>query len=148
MILHWAMSLVWSHDHFICNCIRQLFLNTIILALAIFGHCRKDAIPIIAVHDRVNSNYQANWPNCCKFSGQWPRSLWNLWRWKSQFTPQPATQFTVLYHWEVSVRISTLTLRFHGNLSYFLFILLCCDRIYIYTHHVGYVCSLCISIVL
>ena len=36
-----------------------------------------------------------------------------------------ATQFTVLYHWEVLVRISTLTLRFHGNLSYFLFIWHC-----------------------
>ena len=25
----------------------------------------------------INPNYQVNWPNCCKFSGQWPRSLWN-----------------------------------------------------------------------
>ena len=68
---------------------------------------------------QTSTNYQVNRPNCCKFSGQWPRSLWNPRRWKSQFTPQPATQFTALYHWEVSVRISTRTLRFHGNLSYF-----------------------------
>ena len=52
-----------------------------------------------------------------------------------------ATQFTVLYHWEVSVRISTLTLRFHGDLSYFLLMVHCQDRIYIYIHHVGYVCK-------
>ena len=82
---------------------------------------------------QINPNYPVNWPNCCKFSGQWPRSLWNPRRWKSQFTPQPATQFTVLYHWEVSVRISTVTLRFCENLSYFLFILHCYKRIYIDT---------------
>ena len=94
---------------------------------------------------QMSTNYQVNWPNCSKFLGQWPRSKWNQQRWKSQFTLQPATQFTVLYHWEVSVRISTLTLLFHGNLSYFLFILHCYERIYI--HHVGYVCSVRISIV-
>ena len=55
---------------------------------------------------QINPNYQVNWPNCCKFLGQWPRSLWNPRRWKLQFTPQPATQFTVLCYWEVSVRIS------------------------------------------
>ena len=55
---------------------------------------------------QINLNYQVNRPTCCKFSGQWPRSLWNPRRWKSQFTPQSATQFTVVYHWEVSVRIS------------------------------------------
>ena len=26
---------------------------------------------------QINPNYQVNWPNCCKFSGQWPKSLWN-----------------------------------------------------------------------
>ena len=83
---------------------------------------------------QINPNYQVNWPNCCKFSGQWPRSLWNQWRWKSQFTLQPATQFTVPYYLEVSVRISTLTLLFNGNLPYFLFILHCYERIYIYIY--------------
>ena len=24
---------------------------------------------------QINQNYQVNWPNCCKFSGQWPRSV-------------------------------------------------------------------------
>ena len=42
----------------------------------------------------------------------------------------------------------TLTLRFHVNLSYFLFILHFYERIYIYINHGGYVCSACISIVL
>ena len=44
----------------------------------------------------------------------------------------------------------TLTLGFHGNLSYFLFILHCYKRIYIYIYiyHVGYVYSVCTSIVL
>ena len=95
---------------------------------------------------QINRNYQVNWPNCCKFSCQWPRSLWNPRRWKSQFTHQPVTQFTVLYHWEVSVWISTLTFRFHGNFSYFLFILYCYERIYIYIHQVGYAFCVHISI--
>ena len=94
---------------------------------------------------QINPNYQVNWPNCCKFSGQWPRSLWNPRRWKSQFTPQPATQFTVLYHWEVSVRISTLTLHFHVNLSYFLFILHYYERTYIYTMLAMYVLYLLVE---
>ena len=38
MVLHLAIFLVWSNDHLICNCVRQLFLNTIMLAFAIFGH--------------------------------------------------------------------------------------------------------------
>ena len=37
-------------------------------------------------------------------------------------------------HWEALVWISTLTLLFHGNLSYFLFILHSYERIYIYIY--------------
>ena len=92
---------------------------------------------------QINQNYQVNWPNSCKFSGQWPRSLWNPRRWKSQFTTQPATQFTVLYHWEVSVRISL----WH---CIFMEICLIFYSYYFvtYIHHVGYVCSVRISKVL
>ena len=49
MVLHWAISLVWSNDHLIYNCIR--FLNTIIVALNIFGHSS----------ERCDPNYYSVW---------------------------------------------------------------------------------------
>ena len=38
MVLDWEISQVLSNDHQIRNCIGQLFLNTIIIAAAIFVH--------------------------------------------------------------------------------------------------------------
>ena len=76
---------------------------------------------IIRSIDTTVANFQVNDPDLCEIRGDENQTL------------QPAIQFTVLYHWEVSVRISTLTLLFHGSLSYFLFILHCYERIYI--HH-------------
>ena len=93
---------------------------------------------IISSIDPTVANFQVNDPILCEIrrdeNHNLPLSL--------------LLNLRYLYHWEVSVRISTLTLCFHGNLSYFLFILHCYERIYIYTHHVGYVCSERISIVL
>ena len=38
MVLNWEISQVLSNDHQIHNCIGQLFLNSIIIASAIFVH--------------------------------------------------------------------------------------------------------------
>ena len=91
---------------------------------------------IISSIDPTVANFQVNDPDLCEIHRDENHNL------------LLSLLLNLLYHWEVSVRISTLTLRFHRNLSYFLFILHCYERIYIYIYHVGYVCSVHISMVL
>ena len=100
---------------------------------------------------QINPNYQVNWPNCWKFSGQWPRSLWNPGRWKSQFTPSAC----YLIYCTIPLRSVGSNLdcdiAFSRKFVFFsIHITLLREDIYIYTvtHHVGYVCSVRIMIVL
>ena len=56
MVLNWEISQALSNDHQIRNCIGQLFLNTVIIASAIFVHISEGRASFIAVYDRVNKH--------------------------------------------------------------------------------------------
>ena len=98
---------------------------------------------------QINLNYQVNWPNCCKFSGQDP-DLCEI-RGDENHNLPLSLLLNLLYY-------TIEKCQFKSQLWHCVFMEICLifysyyivtrGYIYIYTHHVGYVCSVRISIVL